>query len=135
MNRLARDKGLSVRGLADRVEANVATVRRWAAGQVEPSPRHIKLLADVLGCEPDRLYVVPEAKRCLGYHRIIAGYSIAQLAPELGISSVHLGRLERGVSPLSECYRERLRELLGLDEPNMRLAEKRAKLRDSQREG
>ena len=96
--RLAERKNLNNRSLAELVEANQGTVARWIKGEAVPSPSFIARLARVLDIPPGDLYQVAEAARGLAYYRVIAGYSLAQLAPKVGTSPVHLGRMEAGYS-------------------------------------
>lgn len=117
--RLVEHKSLNTRNLAELVGANPVTVARWIRGAGVPSPSFIARLADVLEVPPSDLYQVTEAASGLAYYRVIAGYSLAQLAPKVGTSPVHLGRMEAGHSAIPERVRERLQELLGLDDVTM----------------
>lgn len=120
--RLAERKNLNNRSLAELVEANQGTVARWIKGEAVPSPSFIARLARVLDIPPGDLYQVAEAARGLAYYRVIAGYSLAQLAPKVGTSPVHLGRMEAGYSAIPEHIRHRLQELLELDDETMKNA-------------
>jgi transcriptional regulator with XRE-family HTH domain len=117
--RLVERKSLNNRTLADLVEANQGTVARWIKGEAVPSPSFIARLANVLEVPPGELYQVAETARGLAYYRVIAGYSLAQLAPKVGTSPVHLGRMEAGYSAIPEPVRQRLQELLDLDDETM----------------
>lgn len=129
MTRLVKAQGLTNRSLAERVGANQSTVRRWANGDVVPSPKFIWRLADALGAATSELYQVTETGRDLAYYRVLAGYSLAQLAGKIGICSMHLGRMEAGHSPIPDYHHEPLRELLALDEETMERAVRRSQSR------
>lgn len=116
MQDLAKKQGLTNRSLAAAVHVNQGTVSRWAKGEAAPSPKFIARLAEVLGVDPSELYVVTETARNLAYYRILAGYSLAQLAPLIGASPVHLGRMEAGRSSIPPQVRDKLKEHLNLDE-------------------
>ncbi|MEX7470674.1 MULTISPECIES: helix-turn-helix transcriptional regulator [Mycobacteriaceae] len=116
MQQLAKKQGLTNRSLAAAVHVNQGTVSRWAKGEAAPSPKFIARLAEVLGVDPSELYVVNEAARNLAYYRVLAGYSLAQLAPLIGASPVHLGRMEAGRSSIPPQVRDKLKEHLNLDE-------------------
>jgi ribosome-binding protein aMBF1 (putative translation factor) len=118
--RLVERKGLNNRDLAALVHANQGTVARWIKGDALPSPSFIARLAEVLAVEPSDLYRVAEAARGLAYYRVIAGYSLAHLAPKVGTSPVHLGRMEAGYSAIPDHVRQRLQEVLGLDDQTMK---------------
>lgn len=120
--RLAKSKSLNNRNLAELVEANQVTVARWIKGEAVPSPSFIARLAHVLEVPPSELYEVTEAARGLAYYRVIAGYSLAKLAPKVGTSPVHLGRMEAGYSAIPAHVRQRLQELLDLDDETMKNA-------------
>lgn len=58
--RVAREAaGLSVLGLAYEAGVNMRTIERIEAGTVTPRPATLKVIADVLGCEPAVLVPVP----------------------------------------------------------------------------
>lgn len=116
MQDLAKKQGLTNRSLAAAVHVNQGTVSRWAKGEAAPSPKFIARLAEVLGVDPSELYVVTETARNLAYYRVLAGYSLAQLAPLIGASPVHLGRMEAGRSSIPPQVRDKLKEHLNLDE-------------------
>ncbi|MBY6388568.1 XRE family transcriptional regulator [Rhodococcus erythropolis] len=116
MQDLAKKQGLTNRSLAAAVHVNQGTVSRWAKGEAAPSPKFIARLAEVLGVDPSELYVVTETARNLAYYRVLAGYSLAQLAPLIGASPVHLGRMEAGRSSIPPQVRNKLKEHLNLDE-------------------
>lgn len=120
--RLVERKSLNNRNLAELVDANQVTVARWIKGEAVPSPSFIARLAHVLEVPPSELYQVAEAARGLAYYRVIAGYSLAKLAPKVGTSPVHLGRMEAGHSAIPEHVRQRLQELLELDDETMKNA-------------
>jgi transcriptional regulator with XRE-family HTH domain len=122
MHSLAKKRGLSNRSLAAKVHANQGTVGRWAKGEAAPSPKFIARLAEVLEVQPSELYVVSEADQNLSYYRVLAGYSLAQLAPLLGTSSVHLGRMETGRSSIPPKFLDKLRELLNIDDDTLNSA-------------
>lgn len=120
--RLVERKKLNNRNLAELVDANQVTVARWIKGEAVPSPSFIARLAHVLEVPPSELYQVAESARGLAYYRVIAGYSLAKLAPKVGTSPVHLGRMEAGYSAIPEHVRQRLQELLELDDETMKTA-------------
>lgn len=126
MQDLAKKQGLTNRSLAAAVHVNQGTVSRWAKGEAAPSPKFIARLADVLGVDPSELYVVTETARNLAYYRVLAGYSLAQLAPLIGASPVHLGRMEAGRSSIPPLVRDRLKEHLNLDEERLAKAIRRS---------
>lgn len=126
MQELAKKRGLTNRSLAAAVKVNQGTVGRWAKGEAAPSPKFIARLADVLQVAPSELYVVPETERNLSYYRVIAGYSLAQLAPLLDTSPVHLGRMEAGRSSIPPRVLDKLKELLNVNEDLLDKAVRRA---------
>lgn len=126
MQELAKKQGMTNRSLACAVDVNQGTVSRWVKGEAAPSPKFIARLAQVLDIEPSELYVVSETERNLSYHRVLAGYSLAQLAPMLGTSPVHLGRMEAGRSAIPSKVYDRLKEYLHLDDDQMSKAIRRS---------
>lgn len=126
MQELAKKQGLSNRSLATAVHVNQGTVTRWAKGEAAPSPKFIARLAEVLGVDASELYVVTETARSLSYYRVLAGYSLAQLAPLIGTSPVHLGRMESGRSSIPAPVRDKLKEHLNLDEDRLAKAIRRS---------
>lgn len=126
MQDLAKKQGLTNRSLAAAVHVNQGTVSRWAKGEAAPSPKFIARLAEVLGVDPSELYVVTETARNLSYYRVLAGYSLAQLAPLIGASPVHLGRMEAGHSSIPPQVRDKLKEHLNLDEERLAKAIRRS---------
>ncbi|GAT01883.1 MULTISPECIES: helix-turn-helix domain-containing protein [Mycolicibacterium] len=126
MQELAKKQGLSNRSLAAAVKVNQGTVTRWAKGEAAPSPKSIARLATLLGVDPSELYVVTETARNLAYYRVLAGYSLAQLAPLVGTSPVHLGRMESGRSSIPPHMRDKLKEYLNLDEERLAKAIRRS---------
>lgn len=129
MLQLAKKRGLTNKDLAEAVQVNQGTVGRWAKGEAAPSPRFIARLAEVLKVSPSQLYVVAaESDRNLAYYRVLAGYSLAQLAPKLDTSSVHLNRMEAGRSPVPEKIVIQLCELLNLTEDQLHRAIRRSQL-------
>lgn len=126
MSDLAKKQGLSNRSLAAAVHVNQGTVTRWAKGEAAPSPKFIARLAQVLEVDPSELYVVTETARNLSYYRVLAGYSLAQLAPLIGTSPVHLGRMEAGRSSIPAPVRDKLKEHLNLDEERLAKAIRRS---------
>ncbi|RFZ07566.1 helix-turn-helix protein [Mycobacterium marinum] len=127
MSDLAKKQGMSNRSLAAAVHVNQGTVTRWAKGEAAPSPKYIARLAEVLGVDPSELYVVTETARNLAYYRVLAGYSLAQLAPLIGTSPVHLGRMEAGHSSIPPHVRDKLKERLNLDEEQLAKAVRRCR--------
>ncbi|RFZ63223.1 helix-turn-helix protein [Mycobacterium marinum] len=127
MSDLAKKQGMSNRSLAAAVHVNQGTVTRWAKGEAAPSPKYIARLAEVLGVDPSELYVVTETARNLAYYRVLAGYSLAQLAPLIGTSPVHLGRMEAGRSSIPPHVRDKLKERLNLDEEQLAKAVRRCR--------
>jgi transcriptional regulator with XRE-family HTH domain len=119
MQTIAKKRGLTNRSIAAAVHANQGTVGRWAKGEAAPSPKFIARLAKVLEVDPSELYVVSETDRNLAYYRVLAGFSLAQLAPLIGTSPVHLGRMESGRSSIPAKVLDKLRELLNLDDDKM----------------
>lgn len=128
MQTLAKQRGLTNRSIAKAVQANQGTVGRWAKGDAAPSPKFIARLAELLEVDPSELYVVTETERNLSYYRVLAGYSLAQLAPLLGTSPVHLGRMEAGRSAISPATLDKLRQHLNLDEDKMAKAVLRSQM-------
>jgi transcriptional regulator with XRE-family HTH domain len=128
MASLFESKGLTNRAVAEVVGANQITVARWAKGEAVPSPSFIARLAEALEVDPAQLYKLKEAARGLAYYRVLAGYSLAQLAPKVGTSPVHLGRMEAGHSAIPDHVRERLQTLLDLDDDTMERAVHRSRL-------
>jgi transcriptional regulator with XRE-family HTH domain len=126
MQDLAKKQGLTNRSLAAAVHVNQGTVSRWAKGEAAPSPKFIARLAEVLGVDPSELYVVTETARNLAYYRVLAGYSLAQLAPLIGASPVHLGRMEAGRSSIPPQVRDKLKQHLNLDEERLAKAIRRS---------
>lgn len=133
MTALAEAKGLDNRGLAAKVKANHITVSRWAKGEAVPSPSFINRLARVLEVPPAELYQVTETARDLRYYRVLAGYSLAQLAPNVGTSAVHLGRMEAGHSAIPEYVHGKLQEFLELDDETMSRAVRRSTKRQGKK--
>jgi transcriptional regulator with XRE-family HTH domain len=121
-------KGLTNRAVAEAVGANQITVARWAKGEAVPSPSFIARLAEALEVPPAELYKLKEAARGLAYYRVLAGYSLAQLAPKVGTSPVHLGRMEAGHSAIPDHVYERLQALLDLDDDTMQRAVQRSQI-------
>lgn len=119
MQELVEKKGLTTRALAAAVDADRVTVRRWAAGEAEPSPRFLVRLAEALGVQPRELYTPRTGRPVLAYYRVLAGYSLAQLAPLLGTSPVHLGRMESGHAAILPHVLEGLTEHLGLSKHDL----------------
>jgi len=115
MIELAKKKNLGSSAIAERVGANQGTVNRWAKGVAVPSPTFIRRLADVLEVEPSELYKVAPKDQGLAYYRVLAGYSLAQLAPLVDISPVHLGRMETGNSAIPPRVCEALCTHLNID--------------------
>jgi transcriptional regulator with XRE-family HTH domain len=132
MQELAKKRGLSNRSLAAAVKANQGTVGRWVKGEAAPSPKFIARLAEVLEVAPSELYEVSETERNLAYYRVLAGYSLAQLAPLIGTSPVHLGRMEGGRSSIPPKVHDKLKEHLNLDEDKMAKAIRRSQTRRRQ---
>lgn len=135
MQELAKKHGLSNRSLAAAVNANQGTVGRWVKGEVTPSPKFIARLAEALEVAPSDLYEVSETERNLAYFRVLAGYSLAQLAPLIGTSPVHLGRMEGGRSSIPPRVHDKLREHLNLDEDRMAKAVRRSQTSRRQPQG
>ncbi|GAT10386.1 helix-turn-helix transcriptional regulator [Mycolicibacterium novocastrense] len=129
MQDLAKKQGLTNRALAAAVDVNQGTVTRWVKGEAAPSPKYIARLAELLGVEASELYVVTETARNLAYYRILAGYSLAQLAPLIGTSPVHLGRMEAGRSSIPPQVRDKLKEHLNIDEDRLAKAIRRSQTR------
>lgn len=122
MRRLAKQCGISQRELAKRLMVDKGTVIRWGQAQVEPSPRLMLEMAEVLGVAPDELYK-PGAGGCdLAYYRVLAGHSMNSLSTALKISNSLLRAIEGGQREPSAQLYESLRDLLGLDESTMRRA-------------
>jgi transcriptional regulator with XRE-family HTH domain len=115
MQELLRKNGFTNVFVADQISANKASVTRWIQGHAAPAPKFLVRLANVLNVDPGALYVVDPEQRGLAYYRVMAGYSLAQLAPLLGTSAVHLGRIESGQRPLPESLADRLRAHLKID--------------------
>lgn len=116
MQDLVKKQGLSNKSLAAAVHVNQGTVSRWAKGEAAPSPKFIARLAEVLQVDPSELYVATKTARNLAYYRVLAGYSLAQLAPLIGASPQHLGRMEAGRSSIPPQVRDKLKQHLNLDE-------------------
>lgn len=122
MRALAKERGISQRELAKRLMVDKGTVIRWAHAHVEPSPRLLLEMAEVLGVPPEELYKPGSAGRDLAYYRVLSGHSMNSLAAALKISNSLLRSIESGrrdpSSPLHDC----LRSLLGIDESTMQEA-------------
>ncbi|SLH38753.1 helix-turn-helix transcriptional regulator [Mycobacteroides abscessus] len=119
MGELADRLGYGNVELAETMGVDRGTIKRWLAGRATPSPSFLAQLADVLKVPAQELYEVPEANRNLAYYRVLAGYSLAQLAPDLGISPMHLGRIESGVAPVPNHLLDLLQRRLKLDDLTM----------------
>ena len=118
----ATELGISQRALAKTLDVDKGTVIRWRQGAVEPSPRLLLDIAAALDLPPADLYRAGPQGEDLSYYRVIAGYSMNALSPRLGVSNTLLRAVERGEREPSQRMRERLRELLGLDDATLQLA-------------
>ena len=129
MQELLAARGLTNVAVASNIGAAKCSVTRWIQGHAVPEPKFLVQLARVLKVDPGELYQVDPDRRDLTYYRIVAGYSLAQLAPMVGTSAVHLGRMEAGRRPVPEHLRPLLREHLNLDTATFNDALSRIRLR------
>ena len=92
-----RDKGLSERIVAERVDVDPKSVQRWVSGRVTPHPRHRAAVAELL--QEDEMTLWPEVAR--SRMKIGADRELHQLFPTTAeVPLAHWHRLMR--SPKSE---------------------------------
>lgn len=122
MRALAKERGISQRELAKRLMVDKGTVIRWAHAHVEPSPRLMLEMSEVLGVPPEELYKPGSAGCDLAYYRVLAGHSMNSLSAALKISNSLLRAIEAGRRDPAPPLYDSLRSLLGLNESTMQQA-------------
>lgn len=107
-------KGFSQGELALRASVSSASISAWEVGRTTPQVDRLRRVVQVLGLEMADLIHVPEAERKLVNLRELTGWTQAQLAQRVGISTPLLAALERGHASLTVDVGERLASELKL---------------------
>lgn len=120
----------TVPDIARASDVGESTIRRWERGDGTPEIPVLVQVLSVIGVEIDEVICIPRDERYPGDWRTLLGLTQPQLAAKAGISTIMLGRIERGqVWPLHGESIARLAHELGIDVAELRRCYERARSR------
>jgi transcriptional regulator with XRE-family HTH domain len=128
--RAARETAGLTRGdLARLAQVSAAAIAAWENERNRPQVDSLARAATTLKVEMHDLVVVPDDQRYLSDLRVQRGLTQPQLGKLAGVSTTHLGALERGETGLTEAVATRLATALAVTPVQVRVAWERARSR------
>ena len=120
--------GMTIASLADEAEVSETTIGQWERGIVQPTPRRLQRVADVLGTTVEDLVRTRPTTATLADLRQKQGLTAAELSERTGLSLSAISRAENGHGPrLPEHVAAALTKVYGMSSDELEDAWRRSR--------